>query len=218
MGDLVSRSGSGRFRQFQRVTRQRPPRAPQAVFGGVSYLETFPTNGDVEAGQDLTWNSIPPEVTVVGNQAEPSSTVSLARAEHDTSDDDMYVQADWTAGDLTDDGIWLVGRCGDSADLGSDTGVYLWVLVDGADLAVEIGGWGVAGTIATATLLSTSALATWRLELNGTTCRAYRNGVEVASGTSSLSPQPDGTRAGFEVDAQGGGATTAIDNFEYGDL
>jgi hypothetical protein len=50
------RSGGGRFRQYQRVTRQRPPRAPAAVFAPPACLEESFAGASWPIGSDLTWD------------------------------------------------------------------------------------------------------------------------------------------------------------------
>lgn len=219
----MSRSGHGRFPQFQRVTRQRPPRAPAAVFAVpmLSYLETFPNTGSLTSTpEDLTWNNGPVfTVAVSGAQAvvQGPNSVGNARAEHDTTTSDMFVQADVTAL-VASDLLYLIGAAGNDTDIEADQGVALFVTSNGTNTDVQLVGWFPFGDICTlVTLTSTSPVATWRLELDGDTARGYRDGVLICSGSISgaLSPVPAGTRAGFQI---GNGVSVAIDNFEYGDL
>jgi hypothetical protein len=214
---MSGRSLGGRARQYQRVTRQRPSRAPAAVVSGVSYLETFPTDGDLDVTpEDLTWNVDPfggvPAVS--GAACSVPAGLGSARAEHDTNTVDMYVQAELVNTDSNSD-LFLIGRAGDSADISTDQGVYLFVNHGASDTAVELGGWSPSGVIDSDTLGVTGD-ATWRLELEGTDARAYRDGVLVLSGTCSATPT--GTRAGFQLSVDTTPPLASIDTFEFGDL
>lgn len=195
--------------QFQPITRVRPSRAPAAVFG-VRYVETFPTAGDLDsAAEDLTWTAS--NMSVSSGQATVTApSLGEAQAEHNVSSLNMYVQVDFTACP-TSGNVFLVGRAS-GALLAQDDGVYFYVQENGGATDVELGGWVPASGVIDSDSLASSPVATWRLELEGTTARGYRNGVLVVSGTCSATP--DGLRAGFQLNEVG----STLDNFEYGDL
>jgi len=180
-----------------------------------AFTETFPNDGPLDStGEDLTWNV---EAVGVGPTVSSGAVTGIgaqARAEHDTSTRDMFVAAD--AADLDNgDSFFLIGRAGDTSEIGGDEGVYLYVQRNASDTYIEIGGWLPSGVIDSDTLGST-ADATWRLELSGMTATMLRNGVQVLTGTCSNTPV--GTRAGFQVNASGSAPAMSLDNFTFGDL
>lgn len=184
------------------------------------FLETFPNAGVLGvASEDLTWIA-DGGLTVTGGQCVTTVTIGQGRAEHDTTTDDMFVQIDWAAGAVTNNDISLIGRWGATTpNFYDDDGVVLFVFVNGADVDVAIQGWISTGTVDSTTLTSTSAIATWRLECEGTTARGYRDGVLVVSGSlGALTPGgAAGTRAGLYAET-GGAPANAYDNFTFGDL
>lgn len=176
---------------------------------GAQYLETFPNAGTLgTTAEDLTWIVAAGALTVVGGQCVVAPTVGDAQAQHDTLTRDQYVQCDYTVVP-TAASLFLVGRASGATPM-SDEGVYLYIQEDSGNTYVELGNWVPSGLIDSDTIAA-SPVATWRLELEGTEARAYRNNVLVLSGTCSN--VPDGLRAGFELNT-----SSAIDNFEYGDL
>jgi hypothetical protein len=237
-------SGTGRYRQFQRVSRgvarapavgfavtSRSPTAGLASATGSAFNATVSAivpgvfsesfdKADGALGPDLTWSVGTSAPVVVSMQAEGSPfSLAFARAEHDTGSPDMYVQADITVSDDDDDLVILVGRTDNAGTIDfGQPGVV--VQIDGA-------------TSPTLTAVSTYDLfdgtfydvfsdtgidmvATWRMELDGTDARIYRNGVLLL--TSDISANTStGTRAGFALNDVST-PPVAIDNFEFGDL
>ena len=220
------RSFGGRATQFQRINRVRPPRAPAAVFPAVPavvYTESF-NKADGSLGPDLTWvvgaaaNAAVESNRAVNDGSDPA-VFATARAEHDTSSPNMYVQADIAVADDFNDIVILVGRCGDTASLDSDVGVYMQI--DGAAnptlTNVAIADLDDDDPFDNYQAAGIDMVATWRLELDGNEGRAYRNGVLLL--TSDITAiTATGTRAGFILSDVTASPRCAIDNFEYGDL
>jgi hypothetical protein len=196
----------------------RPPLAEAG--SGLSYLETF-TGSDGNLGTvttDLTWTVPAGSVPLVSSNQATAVGIGVGRAEHETSTTDQYVECDWTAAAALDQ-IFLFARNDDAggADPNSDNKVYLFVhTTDGIGTEVEIDNWLGTGTALDVTLPASGPIATWRLEVEGTTATAYRDGVSVLTGSiADYSPAPAGKQAGFEVEI---GTTAVIDNFGFGDL
>ena len=87
----MSRSGSGRFRQFQRVTRLRPPRAPQAVFASTCITESW-DGGSWPLGPDLTWQEGHFAQAGFGESIDTDGSNALQRTLH-VVDNALTIQA-----------------------------------------------------------------------------------------------------------------------------
>lgn len=179
----------------------------------IAYTETFPNDGDMSVtAEDLTWNVTAGVVQVVSGQAT-GATLGEAFAQTALPSTDMFVQAELANTD-SGDTLFLVGRANTD---GTTDGVYLYIEDDGADTYIELGGWAPAsGVIDSDTLTSSTADATWRLELQGTSALCFRNGVQVLSGIPNV--LADGLYAGFQMNSGGSPPEGAIDNFTYGEL
>lgn len=234
----MTRSFGGRARQYQRLTRIKPNRAPVPVFG-VSYLETFPVDGNFGSTTlDLTWldgfddspNFIASELVVVGSALTvPDNRFGAGEAQGETATDDMYVQFDWlTTHDFFHE-VYLIGRSDDllSVDLGNDCQGVAMYLTDfgGGFCQMEMAGYNGPWVEIAQVDLDNGGLGgydlrgTWRLECEGDEARSYHDGDLIATAdTSGLSPQPSGRKAGITMSVIGGTAPLSIDNFEYGDL
>jgi len=187
----MTRSFGGRARQAQLVTRERPPRAPAAVFAApTGFCETFPNDGllGVDA-QDQPWNAFDGEISGGMLTGAPFAD---GRMEVDAGSTDMFVEADMTDFSY----LYLVARCGDGTDLYDDLGVYLYVDPGPFDTYIEIGDW-TGGTISWVDPAGDIGDATWRLEVVGDTARALRDGVEILTADVS-GVTTTGQRGGFE--------------------
>lgn len=221
----MSRTGHGRYRQFQRVTRIRPPRAPAAIFAAHT-CETF-TGPDGNLGTvttDLSWSvQSGQEPVVSANQCTTAGagTTGTGRVDSDTASTNQFVECDWTAA-AQNDVLQLFAREGTEggANLFGDEKIVLYLAWDGTDeVTVDLKDYQSNDMLATQVVLTpTTAVATWRLEVDGDVVRGYRNGVLVITGDAT-GYAPAGTKAGFEIDPSFFGPPLAtIDNFCFGDL
>lgn len=199
--------------------RRRLPAAPPAS-PVTSFLETFPNDGvmDVTA-EDLTWIFSSGQIPVVASgQCTTGASFGAsarARAQHDTTSIDQYVQCDWITAAANDE-IFLMARedTAGGTDPDSDNAFYMFVYYDGSGVTVTLQDWQTGDYFDNQNFLETP-FATWRLEVEGTAIRGYRDGVLKVSGDTT-GYTAAGTRAGFEIDS--GSGHPVIDNFEFGNL
>lgn len=193
------------------------PRSPQArrhTPTATPFCETFPNDGDFTVtAEDLTW--LVDSGTIASGRCRKTVFYALARAEHDMTSQDQFVQCDWVTTDVTNNDLWLLARVTTTPATFIWDAIGLFIFRSGADCFVSIFDWAASSDVGgTVTLSNTSPVATWRLEVEGTTARGYRDGVLVVSqDVSAVSPYPSGTRAAFYLEND-----TEIDNFCFGDL
>ncbi|MGH7774432.1 MAG: hypothetical protein ACREQA_19590 [Candidatus Binatia bacterium] len=189
----------------------------------VTYTESFTAvNGALQSTDtDLTWAMVTGGGTgwaVVSNEASPQGTsrgiTNSSRAEHDTTNADHYAQFSIVAMD------GAASECGPCVRFNPSATTYYFAMFRNAAIPwVQI--WKrVAGTFTALGSQITVIAAfpdTLRIEVEGSTLRAYWNGVltEEITDTSITS----GTRGGiYGHEAAGKGLGVVIDSFEVGDL
>lgn len=219
------RSLGGRARQFQRVTRERPPRAPAAVFAAPDeFCETFPNDGNLASTtQDLVWRDADnpnwgaDPIVISGGVAElGAGFYGGAEAQSEVADQySMWVEFDWVDPGATFDDIWLLAGTDNHflhGDIGASTqAIQLFIFYSGGYYA-EIAGYDDSPEFVFVSTVN-QAQGRWRLEVDGNESRVYHNSVLIMTADiSTASPLP-GRKAAFEIESN-----TRIDNFCYGDL
>lgn len=183
----------GRSRIWSRTTvSDFPTRGAANAPIPTGICETFPNDGLLASTpQDQPWNAFVDGFISGGVLTGPS--FADGRMEVDAGSDDMFVQADMSAGTTY---LYLLARCGDNVEMYSDLGVYLYV-DDFAGIYLEIGDWSGGGAIAFDTPAGAAFPGTWRLECSGDTARALLNGVEMLTADIS-GVTTTGQRGAFE--------------------
>jgi hypothetical protein len=210
----------GRSRVWQPITVQEGTAVRGAIVEApdlvVRYCETFPNDGIFDLTvEDLTWQ-IPSTGAgiITGGVLYTTGGFADGRAEQDAGSADMFVQAALNA-DV--DYIYLVARCGDTGDLYGDQGIYLFVDPGGGVTFIDLGDW-TGGSVASDSPAGNLIDGTWRLEVEGGTARALRNGIEMLTGDISAITAPTGQRGGFNMGSNAVGMTYpgGMDNFCVG--
>lgn len=189
-----------------------------------TYLESFTAaDGSFPATDtDLTWVRVDggggAGWSVTGNQASPNGSArginQQSRAEHDTTSSDQYAQ------------VVITGAAGAASELGvcvryasAANTFYMAMFRNAATPWVQI--WkSVGGTFTALGAQITVSVAlpdTLRIEVEGSTIRAYWNGTLTESITDTSITS--GTRAGLHGHENAGqGLGVVVDGFEFGDL
>ena len=186
-----------------------------------TYSESFNKANSATLGPDLTWTKVAGTgAEVVSNQCDMVTTSGFdecrARAEHDVSTSDLYVQFTLAAiGNLG--GTSAMGRYQSGADSGYhfgilqyDTASYQWAFAKweaGTETEYPIDGEDDLTTVPTIGHVI-------RFEVSGSTLTGYSNSVQLIQTTDTTFAT--GTRGGFRILEDGGAAT--IDAWSIGDL
>lgn len=188
-----------------------------------TFTESFDQPDSTTLGPDLTWTEVAGQWETIGGQAAMSQTGvnAYARPEVDTGSADMYVEAvipTTAAFNAHYIDFQIMARMDVSAITGYCLVRGYWATPGGQFVMLRKYVNGVESTVTAAALLPAALPETWRLEVEGSDIRAYRDGVLVISGTDSTITT--GTRAGL-----GGYQTTTdfnrlirFDSFETGQL
>lgn len=202
------------YRQIQGGLPDEPPFDPESLFS-----ESFNQGDSSTLGPDLTWTEIDGTWKTVNNEVTQDTSgggnVRNARADHDMSSDDHYVQVVVTGlGSGT-----MRTRHGPAARLPSsgetnyhaapyqfDDTYLMWKMIGGTPTGM--------GSPPGITL---SLPETYMIECNGSAIKAYQAGVERRSETDT--DITGNVRGGLIMLLGGGGDTPATgDNFEEADL
>lgn len=172
------------MRVFGRTQR---PLQPQTT-----YTESFDGTDSATLGKDLTWTEQVGDWSNTSNSAEcqTQSTLCVARADHDVSSADHYVQADVTntssGGNYQPNVRARSSASADTAYAGAKyllSSYYLYKIVAGAYTTLSTGAE------------TSSTPSTYKVHCNGSTITLYVNGVSKASVTDTAITT--GTRGGI---------------------
>lgn len=187
------------------------------------FTESFDQPDSTTLGPDLTWTEVAGDWETINGQAalEQASVNAYVRAEGDTGSADMYVEAvlpveSVFSANYTDHQILA------RMDATAHTGYALlrgYGAVEGQFVSLRRYQAGSVTELTSRITLPADLPETLRLEVEGSTITAYRNGVQVASVTdSAITTGGYGGLGGYRSSDKNAVQSIRFDSFETGAL